>query len=235
VNEPGDQPGPPGHWTWGNIIQAETRSDNQGMSVSEPREFGLSGVHLTPGDHICAIYLGQAERDDIVLPYLRAGLAAGDKVICIIDSSPLGEMISGIGDEGEVRSYIDSQQLQLLTANDAYLRTLPFSTDAMLGFWEDAVGSAVTGGSYSFARASGEMPFEMRLLPGRSEFFRYEGALNRFAPRFPQTILCLYDLARFGGGILVDLLRTHPKLLMGGLVLENPHYRPPDDLAAQPN
>jgi hypothetical protein len=111
---------------------------------------------------------------------------------------------------------------------------LPFSTDAMLGFWDDAVGSAVGSGSYAFARASGEMPFEMRLLPGRSEFFRYEGALNRFAPRYPQTILCLYDLARFGGGILVDLLRTHPKLLMGGLVLENPHYRPPDELAAQP-
>ena len=65
-------------------------------------------------------------------------------------------------------------------------------------------------------------------------FFRYEAAVNAFAPRYPQAYLCLYDLALFGGGILVDLLRTHPKLLMGGLVLENPHYRPPDDLAALP-
>jgi hypothetical protein len=201
------------------------------MLVPQPRDFGLSGVHLASGDHICAIYLGQPERDSIVLPYLRAGLRAGDKVICIIDSSPLVELIAGIGEEQEVNAYVASQQLELHTADEAYLRTLPFSAGAMLEFWEDAVGSAVTSGPYTFARASGEMPSAMRTLPQRNDFFRYEAELNRFAPRYPQAILCLYDLARFGGGILVDLLRTHPKVLMGGLVLENPHYRPPGDLA----
>jgi hypothetical protein len=40
----------------------------------------------------------------------------------------------------------------------------------------------------------------MRLLPGRTEFFRYEGELNRFALRHPQAILCLYDLDRFVAG-----------------------------------
>ena len=196
------------------------------------RDFGLAGVDLEPGDHICALYLGQQERDDIVLPYLRAGLRAGDKCICIIDSSPVGDLLAGIGDQQEVEGYVASHQLEMHTADEAYLRTLPFSTEAMLEFWESTVGAAITGESYGFARASGEMPFAMRTLPGRTEFFRYEGALNRFAPRYPQTILCLYDLDRFGGGFLVDLLRTHPKLLMGGLVLENPQYRAPDDLAA---
>jgi hypothetical protein len=200
--------------------------------VVETRDFGLPGVDLEPGDHICALYLGQQERDDIVLPYLRAGLRAGDKCICIIDSSPVGDILAGIGDEQEVEGYVASNQLEMRTADEAYLQTLPFSTEAMLEFWESTVGAAITGGSYGFARGTGEMPFEMRTLPGRTEFFRYEGELNRFAPRYPQTILCLYDLDRFGGGFLVDLLRTHPKLLMGGLVLENPHYRAPDDLAA---
>ncbi len=41
-------------------------------------------------------------------------------------------------------------------------------------------------------------------------------------------------LTLFGGGFLVDLLRTHPKLLLGGLVLENPHYIPPEQLATAP-
>ena len=202
--------------------------------MAQSRDFGLAGVDLEAGDHLCALYLGQQERDEIVLPYLRAGLRAGDKCICIIDSSPLDDILEGIGDKHEVAGYVASQQLEMYTADDAYLSTLPFSTEAMLEFWESTVGAAITDGPYGFARATGEMPFEMRTLPGRSEFFRYEGALNRFAPRYPQTILCLYDLDRFGGGFLVDLLRTHPKLLMGGLVLENPHYRPPDDLAAPP-
>jgi hypothetical protein len=178
--------------------------------------------------------MGQAERDDIVLPYLRAGLVAGEKVVAVIDS-PVVELQASLGDEREVGGYIASRQLELHTSSEAYLRTQPFSPEAMLDFWEATVGAATTGGSYGFARGSGQMPFEMSTLPGRTEFFRYEAEVNRFAPRYPQAYLCLYDLALFGGGILVDLLRTHPKLLMGGLILENPHYRPPDDLAAQPN
>lgn len=202
--------------------------------MQEPHDFGLAGVDLEAGDHLCAMYMGQQERDEIVLPYLRAGLRAGDKCLCIIDSSPLGDLLASIGDEQEVQGYVNSQQLEMHTANEAYLRTPPFTTEAMLEYWESTVGAAVTTGPYGFARVTGEMPWEMRTLPGRTEFFRYEGALNRFAPRYPQVILCLYDLQRFGGGFLVDLLRTHPKLLMGGLVLENPHYRAPDDLAAPP-
>jgi hypothetical protein len=87
----------------------------------------------------------------------------------------------------------------------------------------------VTSGSYDFARAAGQMPGEFQNLP-RSEFIRYEAEVNELARRYPQAYLCLYDLQRFGGGFMVDLLRTHPKLLMGGLILENPHYRAPGDL-----
>ena len=53
-----------------------------------------------------------------------------------------------------------------------------------------------------------------------------------FAARFEHAILCLYDLRRLGSGILLDLMRTHPKLLLGGLVLENPHHVPTDQLTA---
>jgi hypothetical protein len=198
------------------------------------REFGLPGVQIELGDHICAMYLGQRERDEIVLPYLRTGLRDGDKVVCVVETA-VDDLRAKIGDEAEVAGYLASQQLELLTVHQAYLRTPPFTTDAMIKFWERRVGSALIGGEYVFARVSGEMPTELRTRTDRREFFRYEAELNRYTGRFPQAVLCLYDLQRFGGGMLVDLLRTHPKLLMGGLVLENPHFRPPADLAASAN
>jgi hypothetical protein len=52
-------------------------------------------------------------------------------------------------------------------------------------------------------------------------------------PRYPQWGLCLYDLGRFGGGILLDVLKTHRKVLLGGMVLDNPHYLTPDEFLAQ--
>ena len=44
-------------------------------------------------------------------------------------------------------------------------------------------------------------------------------------------MLCLYDLRRLGSGVLLDLMRTHPRILLGGLVLENPHYLSDDEFS----
>ena len=41
--------------------------------------------------------------------------------------------------------------------------------------------------------------------------------------------MCMYDLERFGGGVVVDLLKTHPKLLLGGVLIDNPHALTPDE------
>jgi hypothetical protein len=50
--------------------------------------------------------------------------------------------------------------------------------------------------------------------------------------RHPQMILCLYDLDLFGGSMIIDLLKTHPKIMLGGMVIENPHYLTPDEFLA---
>jgi hypothetical protein len=62
--------------------------------------------------------------------------------------------------------------------------------------------------------------------PGADEMFAYEAALNDFAPRYPQVLLCMYDLQRFGAGMLVDAVATHPRLLIGSLLMENPWFTP---------
>ena len=71
---------------------------------------------------------------------------------------------------------------------------------------------------------------QSRALRGLAdEFAVYESHINRLATEYPQAVLCLYDLALVGGGMMLDLLRTHPKLLLGGLLIENPHYLTPDE------
>jgi hypothetical protein len=99
----------------------------------------------------------------------------------------------------------------------------------MMAFWEDVVGTAMNGGRFDFARSVGEMTWSLGDIPGVDELVGYESKLNSFMPRYPQVILCLYDLDRFGGGIMVDMLKTHPKVLLGGMVLDNPNYLSPDE------
>jgi hypothetical protein len=76
------------------------------------------------------------------------------------------------------------------------------------------------------------MTWSLRDLPGVHELAAYESQLNEFMPRYPQVILCLYDIDQFGGGIVVDMIKTHPKILMSSMVVENPFYLTPDEFLA---
>ncbi|QIM22839.1 hypothetical protein G7075_19705 [Phycicoccus sp. HDW14] len=101
----------------------------------------------------------------------------------------------------------------------------------MIEFWEQMAAEASVVPTFGFARVVGEMSWLERAPAPREHVLRYETWADGFASRFEHAILCLYDLRRLGSGILLDLMRTHPKLLLGGLVLENPHHRASGELA----
>ena len=68
-----------------------------------------------------------------------------------------------------------------------------------------------------------------------SDLMGYESELNRIMSNFPQVNLCLYDLTRCSGDLIMDVLKTHPKALLGGMVIDNPYYLDPDEfLASRP-
>ena len=36
-------------------------------------------------------------------------------------------------------------------------------------------------------------------------------------------------MARFGANVVMDILRTHPMVIVGGILQENPFFVPPDE------
>ena len=199
--------------------------------MSDSVELGIPGLSLQVGDHVCAFYRGPAERDQILSAYLTAGLRSGDKCVCVLDDGDpehlraalVAEMEAGTSDDG---------QLDIRISQTTYLSGGGFSTSAMLAFWDAVIGGAMKSG-YRFSRAVGEMTWALRQMPGVEELFAYESKLNDFLPRYPQVILCLYDLDRFSGEVLVDILKTHPTVLIGGMVLDNPYYVEPAQFLAE--
>lgn len=200
--------------------------------MSATVELGLPGVNAQPGDHICAFYRGRDGRDELLLPFLRSGIELGDKCIAVLDQVEPGAVRSGLHDDCDVDTALESHQLDLLTSTDTYLAGGEFSSQRMLGFWAEAVGTSLSTGDYGFARCLGEMTWALRQMPGVEDLVDYESELNRLLPQHPQVIVCLYDLDLFDGSVVVDLLRTHPKLLLCGSVLDNPYYLEPDEYLA---
>lgn len=194
---------------------------------------GVPGVSLAPGDHICAFYRGPEQRDEVLVPFLREGLLAGDKVICVMDDPNTGRVRDPLSADLDVELSMRTGQLDLLGSDEAYLRGGYFAADEMMEFWERGVGGAVEQAGFGFVRAVGEMTWAVRDLPGVEQLVTYEARLNRFIPRYPMVTLCLYDLERFTDGqVLMGLLRTHPMVLMSGQMLDNPWYTDPDEFLA---
>lgn len=207
--------------------------NGNGAVTSSSITMGLPGVTIAPGDHICAFYRGRAQRDDVIVPFLREGILAGDKCICVMDDPDTERVLAPLSDGLDIEVSMRTGQLDLLCSDRAYLPSGYFAPDEMLEFWERGVGAAVRQAGYTFVRAAGEMTWALRDLPGVEHLVTYEARLNRFLPRYPQVVLCLYDLERFTDGlVLMELLRTHPKVLLSGQLLDNPWYTEPDDYLA---
>jgi hypothetical protein len=41
-------------------------------------------------------------------------------------------------------------------------------------------------------------------------------------------VICNYDLSKFSASVAMDIMRTHPLVIIGGLLRENPFFTPPD-------
>jgi hypothetical protein len=41
-------------------------------------------------------------------------------------------------------------------------------------------------------------------------------------------VICAYDLSKFSASVVMDALRTHPVVIIGGILQENPFFIPPD-------
>ena len=215
------------------------------MTAGAARE--VLGIQLSVGDHICGFYRQPSERDDILIPFLVEGLKAGDKCTCVVDSCTPEDVLAGMAGHIEVEPYLSDRQLEVLDSYGTYLAEGGFLPERMLKFWEGKarqglgrqnVGDERPSDSGSRpdgpmrARNIGDMSWAHRNESVVSDLMGYESELNRIMSNFPQVNLCLYDLTRCSGDLIMDVLKTHPKALLGGMVIDNPYYLDPDEFLA---
>jgi DNA-binding CsgD family transcriptional regulator len=198
------------------------------------RNGGGSGVpradRARPGTHLCALYSSPVERDRLLFPFLRAGMSEGAKCLCLIDElDPTAVRARAVGDAAAGHPAPD-EQLEVDRASDVYLKSGRFSVEHMIAVLCDTL--AAMDGIFPELRAAGEMSWVLPKPPGADDFFAYESALNRIAAEEPAVFMCLYDLRRCAVSMLVDVLKTHPTVLVDRMVLYNPHYVSPQEYVA---
>src|ERR1700722_3009185 len=87
----------------------ESSSANGSDVVPNRVALGFGGLEAEPGDHICGVFSGEMERDKVLIPFLQAGLASGDKCICVVDGTAPGEIVAALGPAGAAAALTTSK------------------------------------------------------------------------------------------------------------------------------
>jgi hypothetical protein len=61
-----------------------------------------------------------------------------------------------------------------------------------------------------------------------NNLLEYEARLNHVLSKYDAPVICNYDLSKVGASVAMDIIRTHPLVIIGGLLRENPFFVPPD-------
>ena len=118
-------------------------------------------------------------------------------------------------------------QLELRRWQDAYLRGDRFDQDAMLALLEEVLQSGEASG-YPLTRLVAHMEWALLDKPGVDDLLEYETRLNYMLPKYDDPVICTYDLSKFSASAAMDIMRTHPVVIVGEVLQENPFFVPPD-------
>jgi hypothetical protein len=183
---------------------------------------GFTEETFPAGSHMCLIYSSETERRELIFKFLEAGLAAGEKVVYFADTVSPDEFPRIFRDGEKPRGF------EVFPAEKAYYPDGKFSPGDMLATLRAAYRQAKND-KYPGIRASGEMTWALRGIPGSDRLMEYEALLNDLLVDFPITAVCQYDTNRFDGKSIFDVLQVHPMVIVHGQIVRNPFYLRPKD------
>jgi hypothetical protein len=196
---------------------------------SLPLDGGTLGRHR----HICAFFNSSDEEHRVLRSFIKDGFAQGDKAFHLVDPERREEHLRRLGDAGvNVQEAMGTGQLEVRPWEDGPLRGERFDQDVWLQSFEQVLQSGPAAG-YAQTRFLAHMEWALVDLPGVEDLIEFETLVNHVVPKYDDTVICAYDLTKFGANVVMDALRTHPVVLIGGLLQENPFFVPPDQFLAE--
>lgn len=196
-------------------------------ALSEPIRLG--NATLGRSRHVCAFFHSADEEYRVLLPFIQEGLQRGERALHIVDPGLREEHLRRLEAAGINATAAEQRgQFELRDWHETYLRGGRFDQEKMLGVMRDISKQGLEQG-YSLTRVLGHAEWSGEDWPGADDFLEYEARLNQLAPQNINPIICLYDLAKIGGRIVIDVMRTHPLVIIGGVLQENPFFVPPEE------
>lgn len=184
----------------------------------------LANAAFGPSYHACAFVNGPQEERDVIEPFFVEGLRRGEKAVYIVDPERRGHH-----EDRLMPSAPTPDLLEVTTWHEAHLKGGTFDPIRMMASLEDMMKDHAASGRPPM-RIVGQMGWVFAQPPGIEELVAYEATVNDVLNRGQTPTVCVYDVRKISGSMMMDLLRAHPLTVMTGVLHENPFYTPASEL-----
>jgi hypothetical protein len=193
----------------------------------------FAGSQLGESRHVCAFFHNPDEEYRVMLPFIKDGLQCGDKAVHIVSPNRRSDHLKRLTAVGiDLTAAEQSGQLEIRASAETYLRDGRFDQDRMLEVFERLAGGDANG-EFPLSRIVCQMDWAVEGRSHLDDVIEFESRVNDLWRRHGDAVICVYDLAKFGGEAVIDIMRTHPMIVIGGSLQQNPFFVPPEEFLAE--
>ncbi len=194
-----------------------------------PGPISLAGSHLGDVRHVCAFFNNDEEEYRVLLPFIQDGLKSGDKAVHVLNPQQRQYHLQRLTAAGiDPTAAQQSGQLELRVNSEVYLPDGRFDQDRMLQVFEQ-LASGNAGGGFPLSRICCRMDWSVEGRSHVDDVIEFESRVNEVWRHHDDAVICTYHLKQFGGDAVIDIMRTHPMVIIGGILQHNPFYVPPEE------
>jgi hypothetical protein len=199
----------------------------------QSRTVEFAGGSLGGQRHICAFFNSADEEHRALRSFYKDGFERGDKSFHLVDRELREEHLKRLAEAGiKVQEVMGTGQLEVRPWQDGPLHGGRFDQDTWLSSLEQVLQSGPAAG-YAGTRFLAHMEWALVDLPGVDDLMEFETRVNYVVPKYDDIVICAYDLSKFRANVVMDALRTHPVVIIGGILQENPFFIPPDQFLVE--
>lgn len=193
----------------------------------------VAGLSLATHVHACGLFSSREEEYASIGPFIQEAIDNRERTIVLGDPNDLASHRQQITDRGiEVERAEADGYLNVVDWDQAYLLDGHFDVNRMLDM-VDALCDQGKASGFPRGRFIGHMEWALLDRPGSDHVIEFECRVNDVLARHGHPAICVYDVTRFDAATIIDILRTHPIVIMNGVAQENPFYLPPAEFLAQ--
>jgi hypothetical protein len=193
----------------------------------------FAGSQLDESRHVCAFFNTEEEEYRVLLPFIHDGFECGEKAVHVVNPHQRQDHLQRLAGIGiETTTVQQSGQLEVRTSGEVYLQDGHFDQDRMLEAFEQiASGNAKSG--FPRSRIVCRMDWVVEGQSYIDDVVEFESRVNDVWCRHDDAVICTYHLPKFSGDAVVDILRTHPMVIIGGILHRNPFFVSPEEFLGE--